>query len=475
MRRHGLWSVAVCTLPWLGGCAGEPDRADLGAIYSEAATSIGDARNPVVVIPGVLGTKLESVDGTKVWGSFTFGAADADRPEGARLIALPMELGVPLGGLTDDVLATSVLDVVVADVGLFRGITIGAYVDILKTLAAGQYRDQTLGEAGAVDYGGLHYTCFQFAYDWRRDIAESAAQLDVLIRDAQQAARIGRGLDADAPVKVDVAAHSMGGMVLRYYLRYGTQPLPADGSLPELTWAGAEHVEHAILIGTPNAGSVLSFEQLVDGWDLGPLFPNYRASILGTMPAIYQLLPRSRHARIVDAETGEPIDLFDPQTWTERGWGLADPAEDDKLQELLPGVASAADRREIALDHLRKSLARASQLHEAIDHPAAPPPGLRLSLFAGDSEPTPAVLAVDAEGSIEVIETEAGDGTVTRRSAVMDERVGREWSPRLDSPIAWDRVQFLFADHIGLTRDSTFADNVLFMLLEDPRSWRTAE
>lgn len=469
-------AIAVVAIPlmmgMLTGCSNAPESADLGAIYNQAATSIGDARNPVVVIPGILGTKLESVDGTKVWGSFTFGAADADRPEGARLVALPMQLNTPLAQLTDDVLPTTVLDVVVADVGLFRGIEIGAYVDILRTLAAGQYRDSLLGEAGVVDYGGLHYTCFQYAYDWRRDVAESAAVLGELIADAQDAARIGRGLPDDAPVKVDVVAHSMGGLVLRYYLRYGSQPLPADGSLPELTWAGAANVEHAILVGTPNAGSVLSFQQLVDGWDLGPLFPNYRSSVLGTMPAIYQLLPRSRHARVVDEATGEAIDIFDADEWIERGWGLADPRQDFKLQQLLPDVDSEEDRRAIAIDHLRKSLAQAERLHRALDVKASPPAGTRISLFAADSRSTPAVIAVDERNRLRIIEETPGDGTVTRDSAVMDERIGGEWSAGLDSPVAWSRVQFLFTDHIGLTRDPGFADNVLFMLLEDPRPWR---
>ncbi|MEM9662190.1 MAG: hypothetical protein AAF937_07755 [Planctomycetota bacterium] len=435
------------------------------------ATAVGGDRNPVVVVPGILGTKLASSDGTKVWGSFTFGAADADFPEGARLVALPMESGRPLKELRDDVMPTTVLDVVVADVGLFRGIEIGAYVEILKTLAVGKYRDQMMGEAGVVDYGGLHYTCFQYAYDWRRDISESAAALDALIRDAQHASRLGRDLPDDAPVKVDVVAHSMGGLVLRYYLRYGTQPLPSDGSLPELTWAGAENVEHAVLVGTPNAGSVQSLQQLVDGWDLGPLFPNYRASVLGTMPSIYQLLPRTRHARVIDEANGAAVDIFDPEEWIERQWGLADPRQDFKLQQLLPDVSSAAERREIAIDHLRKSLARAEQVHRALDGPAEPPATTRISLFAADSRETPARLGVDDRNRIRIIEETPGDGTVTRRSAVMDERQGSETARRLESPIAWDRVQFVFTDHIGLTRDAAFSDNVLYMLLEDPRTW----
>jgi len=81
-----------------------------------------------------------------------------------------------------------VLDELVADIAPFRPIRIGAYVDILATLAVGEYRDEQLGTSGAIDY--------------------------------------------------------------------------ADGSLPELTWAGASNVRKAILIGTPNAGSAKTLDQL---------------------------------------------------------------------------------------------------------------------------------------------------------------------------------------------------------------------
>lgn len=60
-------------------------------------------------------------------------------------------------------------------------------------------------------------------------------------------------------------------------------------------------------------------------------------------------------------------------------------------------------------------------------------------------------------------------GLVTRRSALLDQRVGSRWSPRLVSPIRWTSVTFLSTDHIGLTKDAAFTDNVLFLLLEQPR------
>ncbi len=50
----------------------------------------------------------------------------------------------------------------------------------------------------------------------------------------------------------------------------------------------------------------------------------------------------------------------------------------------------------------------------------------------------------------------------------MDERVGRSWSPKLRTPIDWSQVSFLFSDHLGMTHDPGFTDNLLYLLLEQP-------
>ncbi|MFK7758531.1 MAG: esterase/lipase family protein [Phycisphaerales bacterium] len=452
------------------GCSSAPDTKYISEIYSKPAQEIGSQRVPVVVLPGILGSKIEDrKDGAKIWGAFTFGAVDVDKPTGARQFALPMEVGVPLSKLTDDGQATEVLDVLVADIGIFRGIKIGAYVNILQTLAVGKYRDKSLGESGYVDYGGLHYTCFQFAYDWRRDISEQSLYLHQQILESQRAVRKGMNMSPDEPVKIDVVAHSMGGLVLRYYLRYGPNPLPDDGSLPEITWEGAENVSRAFIVGSPSAGSLESLSQLVSGMNLNPIFPNYRPGIVGTLPAIYQLLPRTRHGLVRDKITGETIDIFDADVWERYQWGMMDPREDKPLRWLLPEVKDRSDRLRIAKDHLQKCLDRAQQFFQAIDAPATPPTHTQLHLFAGDSQPTTGVLLVDSNGIITVGEEHLGDGTVTRASALMDERVGQSWEVGLKSPIAWERIQFIDTDHLGLTRDPSFVNNLLFQMLESPR------
>ena len=270
-------------------------------------------------------------------------------------------------------------------------------------------------------------------------------------------------------MKFDIVAHSMGGLVSRYFLRYGNAGLPEDGSAPELTWAGAELVDKLILVGTPNAGSVKAIKQMVNGADFAPTLPRYEPALLGTMPSIYQLLPRGRHGALRDAETGEVIeDIHDPALWERMGWGLASPKQDKVLKKLLPDVADAQDRRRIALDHQAKCLAQARRFAAAMDTPAAPPPGTSIHLFVGDAVQTAAVIEAAAHGKIHVVEKGPGDGTVLRSSVLMDERINGEWHPMLISPIRTAGVHFVFTDHLGMTKDPGFSDNVLYLLLEAP-------
>ena len=443
---------------------------DLGNLYDRAARSNDAQRNPIIVIPGVLGTVLRDTEsGRIVWGTFVGTYADPRRAEGARLVALPMQRGAPLASLRDEVAPDGVLESVsVSLLGL--PVEQHAYISILRTLGAGGYRDQDLGEAGAVDYGNSHFTCFQFAYDWRRDNVENAQRLHefILEKKAYVEAELKRRYGVERDVRFDVVAHSMGGLLANYYLRYGSSDLPADGSAPEPTWAGARHVARLVMVGTPNAGALDALSDLVEGMQLAFFLPRYAPAVVGTMPSVYQLLPRSRHGAVID-EAGQRVDLFDVATWQRFGWGLAAP-EGEALTELLPDTRRPDDRHAVALDHLEKALARAQQFHAALDAPASPPPGTTLHLFSGDAVATPAVARVGDSGEVTVVERAPGDARVLRSSALMDERVGRaDWAPGLVTPIAWSDITFVFSDHLEMTRDPSFSDNILWRLLDAPR------
>lgn len=467
-------ATLLASLFLAGGCSTAPNSPNLGGLYNRSAQYHGVERNPVIVIPGILGSRLvDAESGQVVWGAFGGGSVDATTPEGARICALPMKRGVPLAELRDAVRSDGALDRLRLKL-LFLPWELSAYANLLGALGAGGYRDQGLAEKGAVDYGDEHFTCFQFDYDWRRSNVENAQRLHAFILEKTayvEGVLTERYGIAQPDVRFDIVAHSMGGLLTRYYLRYGAADLPENGDVPELTWAGAAHVERLIMVATPNAGSLKALEQCRDGLYL-PTQARYSAAVLGTMPSLYELLPRPRHGAVVtDGAPSETLDFMDPALWETMEWGLADPQQADVLALLLPDVADASERRAIALDHLRKCLARAKQFHAALDRPATPPPGLSLYLFAGDAVPTLSTFRVDkTHGTVVDRLTAPGDGTVTRQSALMDERQGREWTPHLVSPIAWSDVMFLFTSHIGLTKDPAFTDNVLYHLLEEPRT-----
>ncbi len=409
-----------------------------------------------------------------MWGAFTGGYANPRTPEGARMIALPMREGVPLDQLRDSVVSDGALDRLKVEIASLP-IEIGAYVHVMEALGIGGYRDEQLGRSGAIDYGEEHFTCFQFDYDWRRDNVENAKLLHGFILEKRayvQAEYEKRYGVTNFDVKFDIVTHSMGGLVLRYYLRYGPVDLPDGEITPRPTWAGAQYVDRAIFVGPPNAGSVSAFVQLLQGRKFGPTLPRYEPVLLGTMPAVYQLLPRGRHGPLVDAMNPEQHieNILNPTLWEVMGWGMAASGQDRVLERLLPKVTNAPDRRRIALDHQRKCLTRARRFHAALDIPASPPDGLTLHLIAGDALPTPAVVSVNMSTSeIGIIREGPGDGTVLRSSALMDERLSGAWSPTLVSPIRWNQVLFLFTEHLKMTRDPAFTDNLLFLLLENPR------
>ena len=469
-----LRTFCVLAVALLSGCI-SPRQAQLGLIYNEAASYHAPDRNPIVVIPGVMGSSLrDRLSGTVVWGAFDAHSVDPEEPEGARLMALPLEPPP-----SDEVEPVGVLErITIRLVGL--PLQLEVYARILSTLGAGGYRDESLGTGGEVDYGDDHFTCFQFAYDWRRDNVENAARLHAFLEEkrAYVRAEYRERFGIDNPdVKFDIVAHSMGGLITRYFLRYGDQDLPRDGSLPELNWAGAEMVGRVILIAPPNAGSLNALHALVEGRKIGPTLPYFEPAILGTFPSSYQILPRARHGVAVwDDEDAEPLeDLMDPELWERLGWGLAAKDQDRVLRMLMPEVDDAAVRRERALAAQRRSLDRARVFMAALDRPATAPEGMELFLIAGDASPTPRRTAVRAgDGALRVVERAPGDGTVLRSSVLLDEREGRQWRPILDTPIPYRSVMLLPESHLGITKNAVFRDNMLFWLLEEPRGPQAA-
>jgi pimeloyl-ACP methyl ester carboxylesterase len=450
-------------LLWLA-CASK-SRMELAASYALDGAEARAVVPTTVFVPGVLGSQLEDPSGVLYWGS-VFGSSPQPHrdPDDFRALALPVA-DAPLSRLDDELEPGGMLLAVEVDTKI-GSMTVRGYPGVFEGLL-GHIADEEARRPGRVTVKEVEQGILPivaFGYDWRHDLSVEVARLhEVVLRAA--AARQAAGGEA----KVDLIGHSMGGLLVRYYLRYGPAPLPEDGSPPKLTWEGAKHVSQAILVAPPNGGSPMVLASLLGGEKVSTFMPRYPSALVGSFPSLYQMLPRPAAAAVVRAGDGGAIDLYDVDVWDRYGWGLLDPDEADHLAWLLPDVADADARRAVAKAFLARALARAEQLHEAIDRPATPPPHLKLHLFAGDSRATPAKMeVVDADGSWKLTDVEPGDGRVTRRSAIQDERDPANPARRLVSPLPWDTVHLSNGEHFSITRDPQFLDNALYLLLQAP-------
>ena len=108
MRKY--FSIYIFFLVLLPACGPVHHAPDLGNFYNELAQHRDPHRNPILVIPGLMGSKLVDQDsGKTVWGAFGLGQVDPNTSKGARLVALPMAPGQPLRELQDNIESAGVL------------------------------------------------------------------------------------------------------------------------------------------------------------------------------------------------------------------------------------------------------------------------------------------------------------------------------------------------------------------------------
>lgn len=444
------------------GCASTEDRPDLVRLYASQADS--SRTPPVIVVHGVLGGRLhDPASDREAW------------PGSVRRILLD----------SYDHLAMSIDSGLTASTAFeVTGITDTAggrdfYARLLDTL-------QTVGGYIRTEPGtpvtDPRKRMYVYAYDWRQDNLESARGLDRLIQQIRRD-------HATPDMRVDIVAHSMGGLVTRYFIRYGTADVMNDNDFP-VRYDGDRKVRRAILLGTPNLGSIAGLETLLYGHRiaLGRLKPE----VVATFPSAYQVLPHALRDWIVDTDgqqmkwytdaqgTRRQVDQFDVRWYRDHQLSIFDPDVRDRVIAAHAGDDTYYDR---LVRFFEKHIERGRRFSWSLTVPA-PHIEQRYVVFGGSCSLTPArgvfemhqdraaihfdprrihspVAGVDYDRLI----LEPGDGTVTKASLlarqILDPTVRRHRYSFF--PLAYP--VFLCEDHTRLTENSSFQDNLLNALL----------
>jgi len=431
---------------------------DLHRLYMESM--MVQDQPPVIFIHGVLGSKLNNVDTQQeLW------------PGGFKRLLLNdyADIAYAINPKTLNPLPSKAYASAISDGAVGKDF----YGKIVRTLSeTGGYKLSKACEA--INPKQKNY--YVFHYDWRQDNVISAGQLADLVEQIR--------IDYNNPdLKVDIVAHSMGGLVTRYYLRYGKQDVISDNDFDQkLTMYGADRVRRVILLGTPNLGSVKTLNLFIQGVDIG--INSIGTETLASMPSLYQLFPHPLVDWIVKSN-GEALerDLFDVNVWRRFQWSIFNPEVRQRILESYTDKAVGEAYLATFEQYFEKHLERARRFVWSLSIPL-PEMHPKLLVFGGACSLTSAriiVEEVDGESMVrmfpkeitqpvsgvdyDALLLEPGDGSVTKASLLgrntLDPSVKK--SEYIDVPI--DQSFFLCESHNSLTGNLNFQDNLLNNLL----------
>jgi hypothetical protein len=218
----------------------------------------------VVLIPGITGSRLVR-DGEPVWDLSLGAVGTALLSLGRSVTDLQMAADDPEREYLDDGVRESGL---IPDLHVLPGLDwrIDGYGKIAKRLHG--WFDLTAGD-----------NYFEFAYDWRRDNRAHAKRLR---RQSREWLRRWRDRTGNADARLILVAHSMGGLIARYFA--------------ECTEDGWRDTRLLVTFGTPYNGSVNAVDGLANGYTkkLGPLTLIDLTDAMRSWRSVYQLLPTFR-------------------------------------------------------------------------------------------------------------------------------------------------------------------------------------
>lgn len=265
----------LCVVVFLLGCARQE---------SQPHAAPQTFRSAIILIPGYYGSRLVVPgNGKVIWIS----AAQA--LFGHQSMILP----VPGLGFHDaiELIPDGILDRVQVIPWLYA---VDGYGSMLEALQA---------------YDEHRSMVVPLSYDWRGDLTGAVQQLDDVI---------GR-LKNDGITEIDIVAHSMGGLIAAYYLRYGRQE--PDHAIE--TWEGARQINRAVLAGVPFKGTMIAFRNSQHGVQIGFNRTLLQPLAVSSFPATYYLLP-AEDQDVLLTPSLERIagPVHDAPNWTTERWGL---------------------------------------------------------------------------------------------------------------------------------------------------------
>lgn len=346
-----------------------------GRAYSEAECNIKfvqKQKNPVIIIPGILASQLNRNDDekTELWPNLKKIILNLGRDKFLDELSLnklgQINFSNPL------VLPTDIIRSI-GDKDFFTGLI------------------QELESVGYVENENL----FVFPYDWRLDIRNSVDNLpsEVLVTLKE---KIDSVIQETGSHKVDIIAHSMGGLLTKYFInKYGI-----DGG-----------VDKFIDIGTPHLGAPNAFKTIFAGDNLGIKFGFLGLNslevkkITQNMSAIYQLLPSENY--LADDLPDYRYFIYDMVDYD--GDGVRGRLSFGQSLDFLKNTGA----NDVLLDTV-------THIHDDLDGQTFNPEQIKTYNLVGCGTPTIGKFFItgrDRKGPIIDVAYISGDGTVPERSA----------------------------------------------------------